>query len=259
MLNENEDIHVQEKVQRGSKKRGRDDDILNAQGKALVYLKSFKKSLVNVALATIESKDPLKKVGGCDLGYEYWEVAINVALVHNEPLPRPYAQFKTIGDAIGATIAWPFTLCMFRTTASWMNFSTARRAPHLCTRSWRYLRGLPLPFFFLDWDGDLLDPTPESKLDLIFTKEFGGVSRDLLERKGNGAAGPQWSSDGTGGGGRPPELRVPATGLGCRGTKCPRSPRMAMSVVRRKHSLIRMKRKARIAAREKKSDGDHRQ
>ncbi|MQL85628.1 hypothetical protein Taro_018163 [Colocasia esculenta] len=79
-------------------------------GKAMVYLKSFKKSLVNVALATIESKDPLKKVGGCDLGYEYWEVAINVALVHNEPLPRPYGQFKTIGDAIGATIAWPFTL-----------------------------------------------------------------------------------------------------------------------------------------------------
>ncbi|MQL70776.1 hypothetical protein Taro_003093 [Colocasia esculenta] len=127
-------------VQRGSKKRGRNDDILNAQGKAMVYLKSFKKSLVNVALATIESKDllkkgkamvylksfrkslvnvalatienkdPFKKVGGCDLGYEYWEVAINVALVHNEPLPRSYAQFKTIGDAIGATIAWPFTL-----------------------------------------------------------------------------------------------------------------------------------------------------
>ncbi|MQL79623.1 hypothetical protein Taro_012071, partial [Colocasia esculenta] len=97
-------------VQRGSKKRGRNDDILNAQGKAMVYLKSFKKSLVNVALATIESKDPLKKVGGCDLGYEYWEVAINIAIVHNEPLPRPYAQFKTIGDAIGATIAWPFTL-----------------------------------------------------------------------------------------------------------------------------------------------------
>ncbi|MQM05593.1 hypothetical protein Taro_038404 [Colocasia esculenta] len=97
-------------VQRELKKRGRNDDILNAQGKAMVYLKSFKKSLVNVALATIESKDPLKKVGGCDLGYEYWEVAINVALVHNEPLPWPYAQFKTIGDAIGATIAWPFTL-----------------------------------------------------------------------------------------------------------------------------------------------------
>ncbi|MQL98801.1 hypothetical protein Taro_031517 [Colocasia esculenta] len=97
-------------VQRGSKKRGRNDDILNAQGKAMVYLKSFKKSIVNVALATIESKDLLKKVGGCDLGYKYWEVAINVALVHNEPLPRPYAQFKTIEDAIGATIAWPFTL-----------------------------------------------------------------------------------------------------------------------------------------------------
>ncbi|MQL88910.1 hypothetical protein Taro_021485 [Colocasia esculenta] len=97
-------------VQRGLKKRGRNDDNVNVQGKAMVYLKSFKKSLVNVALATIESKDPLKKVGGCDLGCEYWEVAINVALVYNEPLPRPYGQFKTIGDAIGATIAWPFTL-----------------------------------------------------------------------------------------------------------------------------------------------------
>ena len=76
----------------------------------MVYLKSFKKSLLNVALATIESKDPLKKVGGCDLGYEYWKVAINIALVHNEPLPRPYGQFKTIRDVIGETIAWPFTL-----------------------------------------------------------------------------------------------------------------------------------------------------
>ncbi|MQL77171.1 hypothetical protein Taro_009583 [Colocasia esculenta] len=104
------EVQYYHNVQRGSKKRGRNDDILNAQGKAMVYLKSFKKSLVNVALATIESKDPLKKVGGCDLGYEYWEVAMNVTLVHNEPLPRPYAQFKTIGDAIGATIAWPFTL-----------------------------------------------------------------------------------------------------------------------------------------------------
>ncbi|MQL80983.1 hypothetical protein Taro_013444 [Colocasia esculenta] len=104
-------------VQRGSNKRGRNDDIFNAQGKAIVYLRSFKKSLTNVALATIESKDPLKKVGGCDLGYEYWEVAINVALVHNEPLPRPYAQFKTIEDAIGATIAWPFTLSSLKASS----------------------------------------------------------------------------------------------------------------------------------------------
>ncbi|MQM04550.1 hypothetical protein Taro_037350 [Colocasia esculenta] len=72
-----------------------------SQEKVMVYLKSFKKSLVNVALATIESKDSLKKVGGCDLGCEYWEVAINVALVYKEPLPRPYGQFKTIGHAIG--------------------------------------------------------------------------------------------------------------------------------------------------------------
>ena len=80
----------------------------------MVYLKSFKKSLLNVALATIESKDPLKKVGACDLGYEYWEVAINITLVHNEPLPRSYGQFKIIGDAIGATNAWPFMLvCLF--------------------------------------------------------------------------------------------------------------------------------------------------
>ena len=70
----------------------------------MVYLKNFKKSLLNVTLAIFESKDPLKKVGGCDLGYEYWKVAINITLVHNEPLPRPYGQFKTIGIAIGATI-----------------------------------------------------------------------------------------------------------------------------------------------------------
>ncbi|MQL79301.1 hypothetical protein Taro_011741 [Colocasia esculenta] len=111
-------------VQRGLKKRGRNNDNVNVQGKAMVYLKSFKKSLVNVALATIESKDLLKKVGGCDLGCEYWEVAINVALVYNEPLPRPYGQFKTIGDAIGATIAWPFTLIPFSSYDSeWLLFT----------------------------------------------------------------------------------------------------------------------------------------
>ncbi|MQM04836.1 hypothetical protein Taro_037643 [Colocasia esculenta] len=97
-------------VQRGLKKRGRNDDNLNVRGKVMVYLKSFKKSLVIVALATIESKDPLKKVGGCNLRCEYWEVAINVALVYNEPLSRPYGQFKTIGDAIGTIIALPSTL-----------------------------------------------------------------------------------------------------------------------------------------------------
>ncbi|MQM09215.1 hypothetical protein Taro_042083 [Colocasia esculenta] len=100
-------------------------------------------------------------------------------------------------------------------------------------------------------------------------------SGGLLERKVKGAVGPQRSSDGTRGGGGPPELRVPAAELGCRGTEgpSPRSPRMTMSVNRRKHNLSKRRRRTEIAAQEKRGvtgiavskrkecegDGDHRQ
>ncbi|MQL75373.1 hypothetical protein Taro_007744 [Colocasia esculenta] len=119
----------------------------------------------------------------------------------------------------------------FRTTASLTNSLTARRAPHLWTKSKRYLWGTPLPFFFLDEDGDSLETTPELELDLIFTGGSGDASRDLLEGKAPGAAGPRRSSDGVGGGSGPPELRVPASASGCRGAEgpSPELPEMVMA------------------------------
>ncbi|MQM05018.1 hypothetical protein Taro_037824 [Colocasia esculenta] len=117
----------------------------------------------------------------------------------------------------------------FRTTASLTNSSTARRALHLWTKSKRYLWGTPLPFFFLDGDGDLLETTPELELDLIFTGGSGEASRDL-EGKVTGAAGPQRSSNGAGGGSGPPELRVPASASGCKGVEGP-SPELSEMVM----------------------------
>lgn len=74
-----------------------------------MYLKSLKKPHGNVARGYILSKDPTTKVGGVELGPQYWEVQIDVAILRNEPLLRPYGSYLTIGDAVGATVAWPYT------------------------------------------------------------------------------------------------------------------------------------------------------
>ena len=59
-----------------------------------------------VARGFIVSKDPSTKVGGTPLGEDFWEVYIEKTFVTNEPLPRPYGNKSTIGDAYHSTVAW---------------------------------------------------------------------------------------------------------------------------------------------------------
>ncbi|XP_058080927.1 uncharacterized protein LOC131229082 isoform X1 [Magnolia sinica] len=58
------------------------------------------------------SKDPLTKVGGFSLGNGFWEVYIQVAIVCEETLMRPYGRYRTIGDAAGSSICWPDCCCL---------------------------------------------------------------------------------------------------------------------------------------------------
>ncbi|MQL74999.1 hypothetical protein Taro_007369 [Colocasia esculenta] len=76
------------------------------------------------------------------------------------------------------------------------------------------------------------------------SRESGGEgsgkgSRGLLEWNGTGAAGPQKPSDGSGGRGGPPELRVSVADLGCRGTDrpSPKLPKVTMMVNGRRPQL----------------------
>nr|CAD1837489.1 unnamed protein product [Ananas comosus var. bracteatus] len=74
-----------------------------------VYLKSLKKPHNNVAQGTLLSKDPKTKVGGVELGPQCWEIQIDIPIIRVEPLLRSYKGYRTIGDAVGASVAWPFT------------------------------------------------------------------------------------------------------------------------------------------------------
>nr|CAD1838583.1 unnamed protein product [Ananas comosus var. bracteatus] len=70
-----------------------------------VYLKSLQKSHNHVAQGYLLSTDPTTKVGGFELGPQCWEIQVDVPIVRNEPLLRPYSSYQTIGDVVGATIA----------------------------------------------------------------------------------------------------------------------------------------------------------
>nr|CAD1824787.1 unnamed protein product [Ananas comosus var. bracteatus] len=74
-----------------------------------VYLKSLKKPHNNVAQGTLLSKDPKTKVGGVELGPQCWEIQIDIPIIRVELLLRSYKGYQTIGDAVGASVAWPFT------------------------------------------------------------------------------------------------------------------------------------------------------
>ncbi|KAF8694210.1 hypothetical protein HU200_038339 [Digitaria exilis] len=62
-----------------------------------------------VAYATILSSSPKADVGGVEIGKQFYKVRINHPIEKNEPLVRPIAGYKTIGDAHakGTPIAWP--------------------------------------------------------------------------------------------------------------------------------------------------------
>ena len=61
-----------------------------------------------VAKATILSTERKKMVGGHELGTECCEVVIDYIIKRDAILPRPIGNVKTIGQAQGRTIAWPY-------------------------------------------------------------------------------------------------------------------------------------------------------
>ncbi|KAK2997497.1 hypothetical protein RJ639_024962 [Escallonia herrerae] len=73
----------------------------------VVCLKSIMNPLETVAKGIIQSIDPSTEVGGEELGLNWCEVSIQVAVKKDERLIRSYGFHKTIYDAYGATVAWP--------------------------------------------------------------------------------------------------------------------------------------------------------
>ena len=53
------------------------------------------------------SKNPVDIVEDQELGRGFIEIYVKVSIDKAELLIRPYAQYKTIGDAVGKPIAWP--------------------------------------------------------------------------------------------------------------------------------------------------------
>lgn len=60
-----------------------------------------------MALATIVSCDPTRRVGGVELGNEFLMVHVDLALAKSEDLIRPYKGYKIVGHVVGLKIAWP--------------------------------------------------------------------------------------------------------------------------------------------------------
>jgi len=55
--------------------------------------------------ATVVSVNPNNKLAGEALGTKYCDVIVNVVLRRETLVPRPYAEIKTLGDAIKMAIA----------------------------------------------------------------------------------------------------------------------------------------------------------
>ena len=72
-----------------------------------VFLKSWKNRNKNVAVASIVSCDPTRKVAGVELGTEYLMVHVHFPLAKYEELIRPYKGYKIIGNVVRLDIAWP--------------------------------------------------------------------------------------------------------------------------------------------------------
>ncbi|MQM21410.1 hypothetical protein Taro_054450 [Colocasia esculenta] len=86
--------------------RGKDPQASNEEIVEEVFLKSWNEADFLVASGIIVSRDSKKKVGGVELGDFFCEVSIEIPIQPLAPLIRPYCELKTIGDAIGKTIAW---------------------------------------------------------------------------------------------------------------------------------------------------------
>ncbi|XP_060960876.1 uncharacterized protein LOC133031404 [Cannabis sativa] len=75
----------------------------------MVNLKSVTADPETIVIGLVVSKDSSKEVGGKELGDHYSEVVVQVCINPDEELIRPYGQCKTIGEVVGASIAWPTT------------------------------------------------------------------------------------------------------------------------------------------------------
>ena len=65
-----------------------------------------------MAKATVVSINPNNQLVCEALGTKFCEVIVNVVLRRATLVPRPYAEIKTLGDAIKMLIAWPFNRVM---------------------------------------------------------------------------------------------------------------------------------------------------
>ncbi|GKA15077.1 eukaryotic translation initiation factor 5B [Tanacetum coccineum] len=74
-----------------------------------VYLKSISNSEI-VAKGWIRSLDPDEVVGSEEIGPNWCQVDVQVAIKKDEYLVRKYGLFITVQDAIGAPVAWPCSL-----------------------------------------------------------------------------------------------------------------------------------------------------
>ena len=77
-----------------------------------VVLLSITNPSEKVVLGKVCSVDPSTEVGDEELGPNWCEVTINVPIVWEERLIRSYGSFKIMGDATGASIAWPLSLVL---------------------------------------------------------------------------------------------------------------------------------------------------
>ncbi|KAF4393075.1 hypothetical protein F8388_012584 [Cannabis sativa] len=80
----------------------------------MVNLKSVAADPETIAIGLVVSKDSSKEVGGKELGDHYSEVVVQVCIKPDEELIRPCGQYKTIGEVVGAPIAWPTTFLVSR-------------------------------------------------------------------------------------------------------------------------------------------------
>lgn len=86
------------------------DNVNFVQVGSTVLLKTANyRNKATVAYATILSSSPKADVGGVEIGKQFYKVRINHPIEKDEPLVRPIAGYKTIGDAHakGTPIAWP--------------------------------------------------------------------------------------------------------------------------------------------------------
>ena len=75
-----------------------------------VYLQRWKNRNKTVAMGKLVSCDPKQKLDGVQLGKEFWMVSVSFVMVEDEPLIRPYKNYKVLRDVEGgAHVAWPST------------------------------------------------------------------------------------------------------------------------------------------------------